>query len=103
MKVLLPTCLLALTLSSVSAAPATSAHVTVRPLVRYLTATLHLHRHKARLVQRAVLHNPLALSTPEQVGERLRPVLSAAQFEQYWALQNEVSSYEMLSRLAAQR
>lgn len=106
MKVLLTLCLLAITLGSALAAPAaatSSARTTVRPLVRYLTATLHLHRRKARQVQRAVLHDPLAVRTPEQVAERLRPVLTAAQFESYTTLQSNVSSYELLHRLAVQR
>jgi len=80
------------------AAPAAPA----RPLVRYLTATLHLHRRAARRVQLAVLRAPLALHTPEQVAERLRPVLSAAQFKRYSQLQEDVASYEQLHRLATQ-
>ncbi|MGI4834190.1 MAG: hypothetical protein ACRYFK_12090 [Janthinobacterium lividum] len=105
MKLLLTLGLLAATWSLVpaaSAAPHSTSHATVRPLVRYLTATLHLRPRAARRVQRAVLHAPLALRTPEQVAERLRPVLSADQFEHYGHLQNDVVAYEQLQRLAAQ-
>lgn len=103
MKTLVATCLLALSLSPVLAAPASAAHSATRPLVRYLTATLHLHRHKARQVARAMQRNPLSLTTPEQIRERLRPVLNASQFERYTILQDNVVSYEMLNRLTTQR
>lgn len=103
MKALFTLCLFAASFGSVAAAPAATSHATVRPLVRYLTATLHLRRHKARQVQRAVLRNPLEVTTPEQVADRLRPVLSDAQYERYTVLQNNVASYEMLNRLAMQR
>lgn len=103
MKALLTTCLLAATLGSSLAASAATLGAPARPLARYLTATLHLRRHKARQVQRAIRRNPLALNTPEQVAERLRPVLTAAQYERYTTLQNNVTSYEMLHRLTKQR
>lgn len=104
MKTLLTLGLLTLTLGSALAAPtAAAASQTSRPLVRYLTATLHLRRHKARQVERAVLRNPLDLSTPEQVADRLRPVLTASQYEQYADLQNNGAAYQMLQRLAVQR
>lgn len=103
MKALLTICLLAATLGSALAAPATLAGAPARPLARYLTATLHLRRHKARQVQRAVRRNPLQLTTPEQIAQRLRPVLTDAQYEQFVALQDNVASYEMLNRLTAQR
>jgi hypothetical protein len=101
MKTWLTLALLACTLGAAPVASATSH--TSRPLTRYLTATLHLRRHKARQVERAVQRNPLELSTPEQVADRLRPVLTATQYEQYADLQNNHAAYQMLQRLAAQR
>lgn len=103
MKAFVATCLLAASLSPALGASATTTRSATRPLVRYLTATLHLRRHKARLVARAMQRNPLGLTCPEQIGERLRPVLSAAQFEHYTILRDNVASYEMLNRLTAQR
>lgn len=101
MKTWFTLALVAFILGSTSAASAAS--VSSRPLARYLTATLHLRRHKARQVERAVRRNPLELSTPEQVADRLRPVLTATQYEQYADLQNNHAAYQMLQRLATQR
>jgi hypothetical protein len=70
--------------------------------VRYLSAALHLRPGQVHLVQLAVRRAPLTLQTPEQVAERLRPVLSATQFAQYADLQNNSTAYQMLQRLAGQ-
>lgn len=101
MKTWLTLALVAFTLGS--APVASAAGSSSRPLERYLTATLHLRRHQARQVARAVRHNPLELNTPEQVADRLRPVLTAAQYERYADLQNNHAAYQMLQRLATQR
>ncbi|NML65212.1 hypothetical protein HHL22_08355 [Hymenobacter sp. RP-2-7] len=93
--------LLVLSLLASSLGPA-SAAAAPRPLVRYLAATLHLRPGQTRQVQLAVRRAPLALRTPEQVAERLRPVLSATQFERYSQLQGDAASYALLHHLAAQ-
>ena len=90
-----------LCLLSLAAAPQTASAKSVRPLTRYLTATLHLRRREAKAVQTAVNQHPLHTRTPEEVVERLRTVLNADQLQTLTALTGSVDSYEILHQLAS--
>ena len=87
-------------LLALAAAPQTASAKNVRPLTRYLTATLHLRHRQVKAVQTAVNQHPLQTRTPEEVIERLRSVLNADQLQTLTALTGSVDSYEMLHQLA---
>jgi hypothetical protein len=80
---------------------ATAIRPGARPLVRYLTATLRLTPAQVVAVQQALrteLPRPLV---PEQLVQRLSPVLGPEAQERLQALQTNVDSYRTLYYLAA--
>ncbi|MGI4874155.1 MAG: hypothetical protein ACRYFX_23590 [Janthinobacterium lividum] len=113
MKVILTAALIALV--SLAARPAAASsqdperatpsstkakHLAARPLVHYLAATLQLSTSQTLAVQQALKVNPLQLRTPEQIAERLQPVLTTAEFDRFKELTNNVTTYEFLNSLA---
>ena len=72
-----------------------------RPLVRYLTATLRLTPAQAVAVQQALRTETPRPLAPEQLTQRLEPVLSPEAQERLHALQTNVDSYRTLYYLAA--
>ncbi|HET9502645.1 MAG TPA: hypothetical protein VFO93_03840 [Hymenobacter sp.] len=72
-----------------------------RPLVRYLTATLRLTPAQAVAVQQALRTEVPRPLVPEQLAQRLEPVLSPEAQERLHALQTNVDSYRTLYYLAA--
>jgi hypothetical protein len=75
--------------------PGATATIVVapRPLVRYLINNLQLPDQQALAVEQALKAHPLKTSSPEELAEVLRPVLTAEQFARLQALKpaNELS------------
>lgn len=69
------------------------------PLVRYLAATLQLPQSQAVAVQQAVQNHERLTRTPEQLAERLRPVLSAREYERFERLYDNASAAASLRGL----
>jgi hypothetical protein len=80
---------------------ATVARPGARPLVRYLTATLRLTPAQVAAVQQALRAETPRPLVPEQLAQRLEPVLSLEAQERLHALQTNVDSYRTLYYLAA--
>ena len=89
----------ALTLPQVPSAVA--ARPGARLLVRYLTATLRLTPAQVAAVQQALRTEVPRPLVPEQLAQRLEPVLSPNAQEHLHALQTNVDSYRTLYYLAA--
>ena len=99
-----------LSLSLVTMRPATAhaqglpllpARLVVRPLTRYLAATLHLTHKQADAVQRALRNRPARPLAPEDLTLSLSPVLTPEAQERLQALQNNAAAYQALCYLAA--
>lgn len=80
---------------------ATTARPGARPLVRYLTATLRLTPAQVAAVQQVLRTEVPRPLVPEQLTQRLEPVLSPEAQERLHALQTNVDSYRTLYYLAA--
>jgi len=80
---------------------AVAARAGARPLVRYLTATLRLTPAQVVAVQQALRTETPRPLAPEQLTQRLEPVLSPEAQERLHTLQTNVDSYRTLSYLAA--
>ncbi|TVT39442.1 hypothetical protein FNT36_17495 [Hymenobacter setariae] len=74
---------------------------TVRPLTRYLVATLHLTHRQAVAVQRTLHGHAAKRLAPEQLSLSLGPVLSPEVQEQLLAMQENAASYRTLTYLTA--
>lgn len=75
----------------------------VRPLTRYLTATLHLTHKQAADVQRTLRGHSTKRLSAERLSLSLSPVLSNEAHEQLLAMQENAASYQTLSYLATRR
>jgi hypothetical protein len=74
---------------------------TVRPLTRYLTATLRLTPKQAVAVQRSLHKHTAKRLAPEQLALSLGPVLSLEAQQQLLAIQENAASYHTLTYLTA--
>jgi len=85
------------------AAPAAGQPATpgTRPLVRYLTATLHLTPAQAAAVQQALRTESPRPLLPEQLAQSIGPVLSLEAQERLQSLQANAAAYRTLYYLAA--
>lgn len=80
---------------------AATARPGARPLVRYLTATLRLTPAQVVAVQQVLRTEAPRPLVPEQLAQRLEPVLGPEAQERLHALQTNVNSYRALYYLAA--
>lgn len=74
----------------------TAERPAVRPLTRYLAATLHLTPTQATAVQERLRAHPLQAPAPEELVAVLEPVLSYEAQSHLAALQNNATSYQTL-------
>ena len=86
-------------LPSATPAPARPA---VRPLTRYLAATLRLSPKQAAAVQQALRTRQAHTLAPEELTASLSPVLSPDAQERLQSLQEDATTYRALYYLAAQ-
>ena len=85
-------------LPTATPAPARS---TVRPLTRYLAATLRLSPKQAAAVQQALRNRTTRTLAPEDLTASLSPVLSPDAQERLLSLQEDASTYRALYYLGA--
>ncbi len=81
--------------------PVAATRPTVRPLTRYLAATLRLTPKQAVAVQQALRNRPARTLAPEDLTASLTPVLSPDAQERLQSLQGDVTTYRTLYYLAA--
>ena len=75
----------------------------LRPLTRYLTATLRLTPKQAVAVQRTLHGHATKHFAPEQLSLSLSPILGVEAQQQLLAMQENAASYQTLAYLATRR
>ena len=69
------------------------------PLVRYLAATLQLSQARTVAVQQTLQKHERLARTPELLAERLRPVLTASEYERFERLRDNAGAAASLRQL----